>query len=262
MLARWDRQFFQSLHTSKLRELATWLGFGQKRCAACGAPFFPVAEAGYKALLCENCQQTLAPWRGPACQKCGLPACVGIESGTNSRTPRLCAGCAQFPPPWDSVAYYGLYQNELRDLILRLKFDGAMYVARLLAEFLAEACQCLPKPDALAAIPMYYAGLRRRGYNQAHEIAASFARLSGLPFRLDILVRSHSGVAQELLNASQRRQNLQSAFTAASWATGKNIWLIDDVVTTGSTCRAAARALKQAGAKAVPLLFVARTTLA
>lgn len=242
------------------------LGFGETRCANCGMPFFTSANTGELAAsvhLCPECQKRLQPYRGPACKLCGLPDVADLEAGATGRAePGLCAACSQTPPPWDRIAFHGLYDGELRDLILRLKFDGELHIAKLLAEFLREASICLPVPDALVAIPQHFVHLRKRGYNQAQELAARLAALTGLPARKDLLARVAPGLVQESLNARERRENLKSAFRASQHVCGMAIWLIDDVLTTGSTCHAATAALKAAGAKTVHLLFVGRTPLA
>lgn len=169
--------------------------------------------------------------------------------------------CAQDPPPWDNIAFHGLYDGELRDLLLRLKFDGEIQIAKLLGEFLYNASLCLPKPDALVAIPQHPAHLRKRGYNQAHELARELACFAGLPLHTNLLKRIQRNRPQEGLTAKERRANLISTFIGSHKAQGQHIWLIDDIVTTGSTCRAATLALKTAGARKISLLFAARTGL-
>lgn len=247
-----------------MRQLPESLGLGERRCANCGAPFFAKDDPEFiaPALLCQACQKLLQLYRGPACSLCGLPSVAALENSPKYGLKRgLCASCSQSAPPWDKIAFYGLYSSELRDLILRLKFDGALHIARLLAEFLREACQCLPQPDAIVAIPQYPERLRSRGYNQAHELAKQLGVLTGLPVKTDILQRVLPGVPQEELNARQRIENMRHAFMASPQVAGMSIWLVDDVLTTGSTCSAGTCALKMAGAKAVYPLFVARTPL-
>lgn len=242
-----------------------WLGFDEKRCNACGMPF-PISAASashlYSRDFCPACQKLFERYSGPFCHRCGLPAIASMETKANGRLlPGLCAVCSHRSRPWDSIAFYGLYAGQLRDLILRLKFGSALYLARVLAGFLYEASACLPKPDVIIAIPQYPSHLRKRGYNQAQELASELAAISGFAAPTDLLFRIKPGAAQEALNAKQRRLNLRSAFQASPKARGLAIWLIDDVFTTGSTCEAATLALKNAGAKAVYLLFVARTPL-
>lgn len=160
--------------------------------------------------------------------------------------------------PWTGIAFHGLYKGVLRDLILRLKFDGQLHLARALGTLLLNASGCLSAPDALVPVPQHDSRLRKRGYNQAHELAREVALQGRLPFCPQMLRRTTQQKAQEGLSALERRLNLQQAFQGNQAAAGAHIWLIDDVFTSGSTARAAA-ALLHAGARSVQLLFVART---
>lgn len=241
----------------KLAPLLRSLGLTERRCINCRSPFIPdaITARGASSRLCPHCNALLEPYSGPKCHLCGLPA-------ANRRQGKIiCQNCAKKPPLWDQIAYHGLYEGHLRDLLLRLKFDGELHIAPLLADFLLEAAAVLPLPSAIVAMPQHPRQLRKRGYNQAYELARGVARQSGLPIRRDLLARIKPGLPQEQLNAAQRRANLASAFRAAPAASGKVIWLVDDVLTTGSTCEAAASALKAAGALAVHALFAARTPL-
>lgn len=244
-------------------KIARSLGFGQRRCAHCMRPFFPKSR-GMDPLsdkLCDECQKFLLPYLGPRCLKCGVP--WGYEAfSEGARIKIVCPACKKLAPPWENTAYHGLYIGALRDLLLRLKFDGELHLASFFGGLLLEAARCLPAPDVIVAIPQHPGHLRSRGYNQAHEIARSLASLGG--FRLDpeILARIRPGLPQEHLNASERRANLRNAFAASPQAAGAHVWLVDDVMTTGSTYREAAKALLDKGAAAVSALFVARTPMA
>lgn len=146
-------------------------------------------------------------------------------------------------------------------MLLRLKFDGETHLARFLGETLMTASAGLARPDLVTALPQHTTRLRSRGFNQAHEIARAFCRLSGFRLSTRILLRIKEGKPQEGLNAAQRKANMANAFQAGANVAGAHIWLIDDIMTTGATCREAARTLLDAGAHSVSLLFVARTPL-
>lgn len=239
-----------------------WLekfGFGQKRCFHCLKPYFPARRdlLSPSLRLCAECQKELAPFTGLRCKICGMPL---ARAGMDARQDR-CPRCASQKAPWDSLRCYGFYEGALRDLILRLKFDGELHLAHLFADFLAEMANCLPRPDLIVPVPQYPAHLRKRGYNQANEIARSCAALTGLPYSAHILLRIKPGLPQENLNALERQANLRGAFAAAQRLDHKLIWLIDDVFTTGSTCLNAAQALLAAGANSVHVLCMARTIL-
>lgn len=233
---------------------AEWLGFHQKRCSHCGSPYFPgELKADFVSLrFCPGCQPDFAPYCGPACRLCGAPDVMLDDAG-------LCSQCRRTKPLWDGLGYYGLYEGNLRDLVLRLKFDGELQLLRPFADFLLQACIGLPAPDAIVAVPQFPAALRKRGFNQAHELGRALARLTGFHLNHSLLWRTRPSVPQESLGAQERRQNLVGAFEASLLVRERVIWVIDDVMTTGSTFAEAARALRSAGAKRVYALCVART---
>lgn len=240
----------------QLARLLHALGLDETRCSHCLAP---MPGRGIAALniptlrLCPACLAELGLAACSVCRLCGLP--LGPEDKT------ICADCCKQPPPWSGMAYFGPYAGLLRDLILRLKFDGELNLARLLAELLLQASCCLPSPDVIIPIPQHAAGLRRRGFNQVREIGRYLQKLTGLKLNYRLLRRIKAGAPQESLGAQERRENLRNAFLAGSGVSGLRIWLLDDVVTTGSTCRFAAEALLAAGAADVHVLACARTYL-
>lgn len=245
-----------------LRRWLGLLGLDQIRCASCLRPFSP-AEAGAKdgapQDLCVMCRGLVTPYTGGRCPQCGFPF-PGHETGAaKGRSRILCGGCLADAPPWRAVVYHGLYRGALRDLILRFKFGGELALARPLAAMLVEAAICLPAPDAMLAMPQHPAHLRRRGFNQAHELARALHALTGIPLRTDILARRHDGIPQASLNARLRAGNVRGAFGVDAPAAGLRLWLIDDVMTTGNTLREATRTLLQGGAAEVSVLAVART---
>ena len=189
---------------------------------------------------------------------------IGTEKQTADAPPRpgplsRCGQCLQEDPPWSGQACYGLYRGALRDALLRLKFGGELSLAPLLGACLLEASRCLPRPDALLAVPQHPAHLRRRGFNQAHELAKALHRLTALPLRPELLRRVKPAPPQAGLAAAQRRRNVRRAFQAAPDAANLCLWLIDDVMTTGNTLAEACRALHAAGTRETHVLFVART---
>ena len=259
------------------------LGLAQNRCVHCLRPFSPTATAHgvsqYGAAarvkasanisdnasltsfphpfadsqLCPSCAVLLAPYTGPRCPRCGLPPSNPQEGNV------VCGACLQNPPPWSGVAFHGLYQNALRHTLLRLKFDGHLYLTSLLGGFLLDSVACLPLPEVITAVPQHPDHLRHRGYNQAHELAKSLHKHVKVPLTTQLLTRPIPGKEQARLGAMARRSNVQHSFSASPDAKGLRVWLVDDVMTTGSTMAAATKALLAGGVTRVDAVFIART---
>ena len=259
-----------------LAAAARRLGLAQARCFHCLRPFTPCKEpsplqlnsatvpdiSGPLAPLCPPCRALLAPYAGQRCPSCGLPSAPSPDADAQTRAPKssLCGHCLTNPPPWSGAAFHGLYKAALRHVLLRLKFDGHLYLAPLIGAFLQQAAHCLPRPDALVAVPQYPDHLRHRGYNQAHELARALSVQTGFELAPDLLHRTRPGPAQIGLSARARPDNVRHSFASSSKVRDCRLWLVDDVMTTGSTLRAASLALLDAGAARVDILVVARTT--
>jgi len=139
-------------------------------------------------------------------------------------------------------------------LLPRFKFHHDLAAGRLLAQLMLHALRDVPRPDALLAVPLHPSRLRRRGYDQALELARPLARSLQLPLMTDGLTRTRATAArtrataaQSELDAAARKRNLRGAFSARPGAWPEYVTLIDDVMTTGATLSAAASALRAAG---------------
>lgn len=229
-----------------LARFANLAGLDQMRCFNCLAPF---AKTAHFDEICPDCRKFLEAYRGPACPRCGDPS-----------IPVLCEACSG-GRPWHAHAFHGIYKGHLRDLILRLKYDGEISLARYLAGLLLEASVCLPRADAIVPLPQFPPHLAKRGFNQAHELGRYLAQMSGIKLEAGFLRRIRHNRAQASLNRNERRRNVVSNFAADTACAGKSVWLVDDVMTTGSTFEAACEALLDAGCARVSVLFVARTPL-
>jgi ComF family protein len=158
------------------------------------------------------------------------------------------------------------FEFPVDELVRALKFRGERTYARLLGTLLARermqiapGVESAPLPDLVVPVPLHPRRLRERGYNQAAELARFAARSLALPLDLSLLRRTRATKGQTDLSALERTVNVAAAFASTRRLLhAPRVALVDDVVTTGSTVRAAAAALQAAGAGAVELWVVAR----
>jgi ComF family protein len=161
--------------------------------------------------------------------------------------------------PLNDVHAACVYAAPIDRLLPRFKFHHDLAAGALLSQLMAEAFASLPRPDAVIPLPLHRARLRRRGYDQALELAKPLARALDLPLRDDLLQRVRATAPQSELSAAARRRNLRGAFVTAGKADlPTHVTLVDDVMTTGATLHAAADALMRAGIERVDAWVCAR----
>ena len=188
---------------------------------------------------------------------------------------RICPVCRRIERPFNRAVAYGSYEGGLRELIHLLKYNrvrpAAAVLGRMLSEAIADLESTFEHPAmfdqtiAVIPVPLYKTKLRQRGFNQAELIAR--AALKQLPvaarFQLvsGVLLRTRDTESQIGLTGHQRRENLRGAFAVpcATQITGREVLLVDDVYTTGTTASECARVLLRAGASQVWVATVART---
>ena len=193
----------------------------------------------------------------PVCDGCGLP--FAYDPGVGVR----CPACTARPRAFARARAACLYDEASRELVLRLKHADRPDLGRLFAMWLARAAgELLADADALVPVPLHRSRLFARRYNQAAEIARPLARLTRVRYLPDTLVRGRATESQGTKSGRGRRLNVRGAFAVPparrARIEGRRLLLIDDVMTTGATAQACARALLAAGARAVDLAVVAR----
>jgi ComF family protein len=211
------------------------------RCAACREPLASSAEEPF----CPTCREAVDPV--PAgCSRCGLPGPAP-----------LCGACLADPPAFDEVRAAALFGGPLADAVHALKYRDRPALSRPLGRWLARRVS-LPEGSALVPVPLARRRRIDRGYDQAALLARHLSRAAGLPLLAGALRRVRETPPQVGRTRAERARNVAGAFAAGPAVRGRCIALVDDVVTTGATADACARALRASGARRVIAVALGR----
>lgn len=232
-------------------------------CRICNAPLIEISRLP----VCADCLSALRPLAGSLCSVCGESL---LSPAFMDRVDPLCGLCQRMHPPFEKAVAYGSYDGGLRDLIHLLKFQqvrpAAAVLGRMLAEAIAGLESALPAGEiAVVPVPLHARKRAQRGFNQAELIARAALKELRRPGRFEIsataLARRRETESQIGLTRHQRRENMRGAFavTGREQIEKRNVLLVDDVFTTGTTAAECARVLRRAGADRVWVVTVART---
>ena len=211
--------------------------------------------------ICEECLGSFLALGGALCETCGQPLAAWSLGGERATESSVCPECQNRGYGFDRARSYALYQAELVRAIVLLKFERVEPLARWFAGRLAEVARNQGlEADIVVPVPLHRQRERERGYNQADLIAKPLARKLGLPYRAVLLVRTKPRPDKHILSLEERWDSVRGAFATRPGTKVDNlrVLLVDDVMTTGATLDACARALRGAGAKSVIGLTVAR----
>ena len=234
-------------------------------CLGCGEPL-----GGGRAHLglCLGCRGRLAR-PAPGCAACGEAIPAAAPAPGRPPLPRgwVCGACRRSPPPFSALRTAWSYDGAIGEVVRALKFRRLDYLGAHLARDLRELAAGDGEGfDLVVPVPLHWLRRWRRGYNQAERIARPLARLLGVPCA-EVLRRRRATRPQTGLAREARLANPGGAFALRSGLgagrrhrpDGRRVLLVDDVVTTGATLRAAAEVLRRAGAREVVALAAART---
>lgn len=210
---------------------------------------------GEEGIICGHCWSRIRELPHPRCQRCGHPA-----------NRHSCKWCDNLPPFVRSArSFCWIGAGTGKDIVHALKYEGWTRAARSMAEHMSRTTfprDVVDERSAIVPIPLAAARLRERGFNQTELIGQSLAGIWGIPLRSDVLVRLSSTRSQTELTPGERLGNVAGAFTvpanARPFLGGAHPVLLDDVVTTGATLRAAASALFAAGARTISYMTFGR----
>jgi competence protein ComFC len=214
--------------------------------------------------ICDECLGSFPAIGGPVCDGCGQPLAawsLGREQDATGLGALTCPECQTRNYGFDRARSYALYKGGLVRAIVMLKFERIEPLGRWFSQRLAEVARREGiTADAVVPVPLHRQRERERGYNQADLIARPLARQLGLPYRAVLLTRTKPRPDKHILSLEERWESVRGAFATRPGIKVDNlrVLLVDDVMTTGATLDAAARALRGAGAKSVIGLTVAR----
>lgn len=223
------------------------------QCLTCDAP---VDAPGR---LCADCFGKTGFVTEPCCRRCGVP----FESAADGGPDMVCHVCHADPPPFGCARGALRYDAQARRVVLPMKHGDRLENAAALAPLMLRAGVALVREaDVLVPVPLHRGRLIARRYNQAALLAQAVARLAGKPTLLDALRRTRVTAPLGTLSAAQRAREVAGAFAVRperqAGVAGRHVLLVDDVMTSGATASACARALLAAGAAAVDVLVAAR----
>ena len=234
-------------------------------CRICGLPLLNISRLP----VCPECLVSVEPIEGRLCSVCGerVLSAYAVYDDDGRLT---CPVCRRIDRPFEQAIAFGSYDGALRELVHLLKYNGVRPAANPLGRMLAEAISKVEtdfsQPAVLVVpVPLFKRKNRQRGFNQAEAIARAALKTFESPGRLQlatkVLVRTRETHSQIGLTSHQRRENLRGAFKVAraEEVTGREVLLVDDVYTTGTTATECARVLRRAGASKVWVATVART---
>lgn len=218
----------------------------------------------FARLVCRPCRERFVPVSSPICPACGLM--FVSRQGED----HLCGRCLQKRFAFGRARAAGTYEHTLLQLIHQLKYKRRMELVRPLSRLLAEGAQLFYNTDGfemIVPVPMHPRKLRQRGFNPAGMLVRAWMKATPIERRNcqvaeGVLYRQRETVSQTGLRRSQRWQNVHGAFgvrdTSSVRIKDKAILLVDDVMTTGATADACARALLNCGAGRIDVLTLAQ----
>ncbi|MBR2141088.1 MAG: ComF family protein [Rickettsiales bacterium] len=209
--------------------------------------------------FCVNCWKELVFIKKPYCFLCGRPLDINSQMGL------ICADCINKKYYFDRVFSVFVYNRVIAKAIFRFKFNRKTFLSKFFAKFLNNKLkECNEKIDFIVPIPMNVMKLRNRGYNQAVLLAKDLSKMVKIPCIYDLIIKTKNTKAQSSLSHKERKFNLKLAFKLnekyKDIVKNKNILIVDDVFTTGSTANECSKILKKSGAVGrIFVLTIAKT---
>lgn len=235
------------LQRAKLPSFEWVLSFAlPARCSGCGA----IVETLHS--FCVDCWKNIHFLGDGGCRTCGLPL--------QATDAELCGVCIATSPRIQRTRAAVAYDEISRAVALRLKYGRKVALAKTMARYMAPLVPPSHGRALLVPVPLHPRRLWQRGFNQSALVARELSRLTAIDAAPEVLRRTRPTAPLKGMSLRQRRRTVAGAFRVREGAAvrGRTIVLVDDVLTTGSTANACARALRRAGAERVELVAWAR----
>ena len=205
-----------------------------------------------KGRICDDCQTEISLHRKKRkCLQCGRV----IEANEES----ICRQCQTEKFNFDIAISVHPYSKAFKEALLDFKFHGGFFRAKIFGKLMGEAfIRSGLRADYIIPVPMRFWGLRKRGYNPPLEMGYCMKKIVKIPIITNGLIKTRKTAQQSTLTPEERKKNIKGAYKVnrrkINKIKGKEILLIDDVQTTGSTISECAKMLKQAGAASVNVI--------
>jgi len=204
--------------------------------------------------ICDKCASRLSFITKPVCNICGLP----LKIYSNYDDNLLCLNCTKNKPLFDKSISAVVYNDISKKIILPFKHGDKTYLKYFISNLMFQSGNdIISKCDFITPVPLHFFRLLKRKYNQSALLSVELCRKSGKPY-LPLLRRIKFTKSQGHLSIEKRKSNVKKSFAInkkyLSNIIGKNILLIDDVITTGATVNECAKVLKNNGVNRVFVL--------
>jgi len=215
-------------------------------CIICNEPLHKTR------VVCDECFDEIIPVPIPFCLKCGKPLLDNED--------RICKRCEKNPLLLSNIRGAGIFGEPLRTIIHLFKYRRKLSLGYRLSNLLISTFNSsitLHEADMIIPVPLHSVRFRERGYNQSEILARGLSQGTGIDFK-NIIKRIRYTKSQALMkDDKERKRNVEGAFKVIGDVKGRNILLVDDVTTTGSTLNAIAKESLKEGAKSVSGIVLA-----
>ncbi len=223
----------------------------RNRCLLCDLPSRPS-----NSLLCQFCSKQLPYLPKNCCVQCAIPL-----SDQEKSSDLTCGNCLRSAPYFDHTYCPFEYAFPIQELITSLKFNQRLLIANLLGSLLADFLiqHITAKPNLIIPVPLHLKKLQNRGFNQALLLANIIGKQLNTPVMTQLIQKTTATASQSSLRYQERQANIANCFRVHSNQTmPAHVTLVDDVMTTGATTNAIAKALTKAGVTQVDVYCCAR----